>query len=358
MKVPKAKKLSSGKWYIYLRLGGQGISVTGPDEKTCIRNAQQVKADWLAQKRLPEELRPRDPGPTLTEAIDHYIAKRDQILSPATIRGYRKIQKLRFKSTMSRPISEIRDEEWQQILNDERKLVGGKTIKNAFAFVKSVIRAETKHRIDTDDLRPPKVQKHVTAFLQPEEIPVFVKAVEGINVEVPLLLALSSLRASEIAALRWEDIPPRPQSITVRGAVVRDEHDRLVRKDENKTETSARIVPIMIPALAAAIERDRKPSGAVMTITPGALCERVHRICRKAGITDVPLHGLRHTFASLCYHLRVPEALTMEMGGWSDRNTVHEIYTHLARSDVRRYKTALHDFYVEAAEKMQTKSQT
>lgn len=345
MKVPKAKKLSSGKWYIYLRLGGQKIPVTGPDEKTCIRNAQQVKADWLAQKRLPDELRPRDPGPTLTQAIDSYISKRSNILSPSTIRGYRKIQQLRFQSTMPRPISEIRDSEWQKILNDERSLVSGKTIKNAFCFVKTVIRAETGRSIDVTDLRPPRVPKHVTPFLQPEEIPVFVNTVKDMDIAVPLLLALSSLRASEIAALRWEDIPRDPKAITVRGAVVVDEHNALVRKEENKSETSTRIVPVMIPELAAAIERDRKPSGPVLTMRATSLCDRVHRVCREAGITDVPLHGLRHTFASLCYHLRVPEELTMEMGGWSDSGTVRNIYRHLAKSDVDRYRTALYDFY-------------
>ena len=51
MKVPKPRKLSSGNWYIYLRLGGEGVSITETTEKKCIRAAQVIKAKYLAGKR-------------------------------------------------------------------------------------------------------------------------------------------------------------------------------------------------------------------------------------------------------------------------------------------------------------------
>ena len=43
--------------------------------------------------------------------------------------------------------------------------------------------------------------------------------------------------------------------------------------------------------------------------------------------------GLRHSFASLAYHLGWPEMQTMVVGGWSNYETVHKIYTHLAARD-------------------------
>ena len=51
MVVPKPRKLSSGNWYIYMRLGGEGISVTETTEKKCIKAAQLIKAEYLAGKR-------------------------------------------------------------------------------------------------------------------------------------------------------------------------------------------------------------------------------------------------------------------------------------------------------------------
>ena len=94
---PKARKLSSGNWFIQLRLGGESIPVTARTEKECIRRAQYVKAEYQAGKRKA----PEPKGPTLGEAIDAYIARRDAVLSPSTIRGYKCIRKSRFSAVMA-----------------------------------------------------------------------------------------------------------------------------------------------------------------------------------------------------------------------------------------------------------------
>ena len=73
MKVPKARKLSSGKWFIQLRLGGESIPVTAGTEKECTRQAQAVKAEYLVGKRAPKKPEETD-SPTLNEAIDSYIS--------------------------------------------------------------------------------------------------------------------------------------------------------------------------------------------------------------------------------------------------------------------------------------------
>ena len=75
------------------------------------------------------------------------------------------------------------------------------------------------------------------------------------------------------------------------------------------------------------------------------LREAVHKACKKAGVTDVSVHGLRHSFASLAYHLGVPERITMEIGGWSDPGTVNKIYTHIAKTDMEHYQSEMANFY-------------
>lgn len=98
MKVPKARRLPSGMWFIQLRLGGESIPITTRTEKECIRQAQYAKAEYLAGKRAPKKKEPDTP--TLSESIDHYIQERKNVLSPSTIRGYRYIQRNRFKGIM------------------------------------------------------------------------------------------------------------------------------------------------------------------------------------------------------------------------------------------------------------------
>jgi hypothetical protein len=99
MKVPKARKLPSGSWFIQLRLGGESISVTALTEKECTKQAQYIKAEYVAGKREYAE-NEAVTLPTLTKAIDQYIEDRANTLSPLTVRGYRIIQKNRFQDYM------------------------------------------------------------------------------------------------------------------------------------------------------------------------------------------------------------------------------------------------------------------
>lgn len=344
MKIPKARKLESGNWFIQLRLGGESIPITAPTEKACILEAQTVKAEYLAGNRVKAVQEPPAPQcPTLTEAINEYIARRNNILSPLTIRGYRIIQKNRFKATMGRSLDVIEDSEWQTIVNLEAGECAPKTLKNAWHFIRSVVNEATGRY-------PPDVKLGASApsdspFLSWEQITVFVDAVKDTRYAVPALLALSSLRVSEIAALDWKDVPPNPKFILVSGAVVLDENNSKVRKAGNKTTASARNVAILIPELAAALERDRKPSGPLMPYSQNSLRYGIKRVCEAADLPYVGIHGLRRSFASLAYHLRVPEQITMEMGGWDDITTMHKIYTKIAQSDITRYQTEMKTFY-------------
>ena len=142
MKVPKARKVSSGNWFIQLRLGGENINITATTEKECTRQAQFVKAEYLTGKRQPPEPE-GEKYPTLAEAIDLYLAARDSALSPATVRGYTRIKANRFKGLMQRSLSDITDEDYLDACNQEAKLCAAKTLKNAWSFVRSVVEYTT-----------------------------------------------------------------------------------------------------------------------------------------------------------------------------------------------------------------------
>lgn len=135
MKIPEPRKLPPGNYFIQLRLGGESISVTDSSRTACIREVRAMNAEYLAGKRA--KAAPEDP--TLTEAIDSYIAQRSNTLSPLTIWCYRSIQKHRFQTTMPRRLDQIADEGWQGIVNMEAALCAPKTLKTAFAFVRGVV---------------------------------------------------------------------------------------------------------------------------------------------------------------------------------------------------------------------------
>ena len=124
MKVPTPRKMSSGNYYIQMRLGGEYVNVTAPTEKECIRQAQKIKADYLAGERLR-----KSSNITLAAAIDNYIKARENVLSPSTIKGYRDIRSQRLQTYMNKPIKSIN---WQAAINlESRPCLKNKSCTNA-----------------------------------------------------------------------------------------------------------------------------------------------------------------------------------------------------------------------------------
>lgn len=351
MKTPKARKLPSGTWRIQLRLGGESINVNARTEKECVRLAQITKAEYLAGKRqAPLESEPEaEKLPTLRDAIDGYISGRKNALSPSTVRGYQTIRDTRFGTLMDRSLSDITDKEWIDTCQNEAKLCAPKTLKNAWAFLRSVCKYSTGQ--DLPECRLPQIAPNDSTFLDADQIKIFIPAVHGDPCEIPFLLALSSLRRSELLALRWENVDLKHHRILVKGAAVYGPDQKLVQKPTNKNRSSTRWVPILIPELEAALASVKQPEGLVVTRSADNIRVRLQQICRDNNLPVLTIHGLRHSFASLAYHLGVPEKITMEIGGWSDDRTMRKIYTHIAQSDMTRYETVFRGFFEKNAHK-------
>lgn len=350
MKVPKARKLPSGAWFIQLRLGGESIPITAGTEKECIRQATLAKAEYRAGKRQPSVSEPEgaeEKLPTLSDAIDTYIKGRSNTVSPATIRGYRVVQRNRFKSIMGESLSDITDNDFLTAVNEEATLCGAKTLRNSWSLVRSAVKESTGRIVP--DVPLPQVVPNERPFLDAEEIQIFRKAIRGNKYEIPMLLALSSLRCSEIRALRWENVDLKHRRIHVKGSAVYGPDNKLTQKAENKNQGSTRYVPILMDELYDALSEAQQPSGLVAVCPHNYLWSAINKVCRENNLPLVGVHGLRHSFASLAYHLQVPEKYTMAIGGWKNDGTMKKIYTHISQSDVKRYEDAFADFFSKNA---------
>ena len=332
MKIPRIIQLPSGNYFCRLRLNGQSIPITEASYDLCEAKARAIKAGAMEIKKLPPSAK------TLRVAIDEYINDRYHVLSPSTIRGYRTIQRNRLRSVMDKPIGNVRS--WQKAVDDDARVYSPKTVANTWGLVRTVL---------GEYMAPPKVKlpqkiKSVPKYLRPEEIPLFVKEISKTKYAVPALLALSSMRLSEIKALKWENIPEDPAFIRVAGSVVPGEHNVQCERKQNKTVNSARNVPVLIPELTEALKRERG-TGSLMPCHETLLRKMINRTCRKIGAEEVGIHGLRHSFASLAYHVGMPVKIAMEIGGWANESTIMKIYTHIAESDISRYQSEMRDFY-------------
>ena len=341
MKVPTPRQVSSGNWYINLRLGGESISVTEPTRSDCIRTAQLIKAEFLAG-RPAKKKSSRAPDMTLRELLDSYIAKYKPVLSTVTVRGYNVIKNNRFQAVADKPLREIGD--WQKVINAETGLCSAKTLKNAWGLVSAALK-DAKQAVPNVTL--PQIVPKPRPFLDAEEIKKLVAAVKGSDYEIPILLGLHGLRRSEIAALDWSRIDLKAGVIRVEGAVVPDENGRYVYKHTNKTAASRRSVPIMIPELRAALEAvpkaDRK--GPVLKCHINTIHKAVNAICEREGLPLIGAHGLRHSFASLGHHVGVPAHEMQLLGGWTDAGTMKRIYEHIAAADMLKAQNAIARFF-------------
>ena len=337
MKVPEPRKLPSGTWFIQLRLGGESIPVSALTRKDCIRQAEAIKGAHRAGKTE----RKFKTDKTVRELMEDYIAALPADTSPATIRGYEIIKNHRFQSVLDKLPGKI---DWQAAVDAEP--VAEKTLKNAWGFTASCLRAAG---CAVPEVRLPKASasKH-RPFREPEQILQVLPLLKGRKYEIPALLALHSLRRSEIMALDFADIDIKNGTISVHGATVQDKDNQLVRKERTKTAASTRQVPIMIPQLVEAVRREGKTSGPVWAGTPCGLYRTMEDVCKQLDIPNVGAHGLRHSFASLAYHLGMSELEAMEIGGWSNYATMRKIYTHLAKSDRLKAQNKMAKFYENA----------
>ena len=311
-----AKRLPSGNYRVQFTKDGKRMSITRPTAYEAEREAKIL---------LDIEL----PDLTLSEAIDRYIAERKNVLSPSTVAGYRVIQRNRFQSVMHAPIADrIR---WQQVINDEAPDLSPKTLYNSWGLVKAVL---TANGVNVPRVVLPQKITEEHKFFQPEEIKKFVKLIEGHENEAQFLLCLHGLRKSEMLAVTDSDI--KDGYIYVRGSIVKDSANTYVSRQSNKTEKSRRQVPIFVDRL--------KTLPLDHNCAPDTIGDRFQRLCRENGLPEIGLHGLRHSFVSLCYYLRISVMVTMKYGGYSNPAVVQSIYTHLADRELKASEKKLKRF--------------
>jgi integrase len=124
-----------------------------------------------------------------------------------------------------------------------------------------------------------------------------------------VVLIATGLRRSELLALRWSDFDADAATIAVTGKVVRERGKGLVRVDETKTAAGRRVIPLPAFAVAALLERRKRPfvgqQAVIFPSTAGTLRDPENfagqwRAARdELGVPDVSTHSFRKTVATL-----------------------------------------------------------
>lgn len=325
MKIPTVRQLPSGNYFCQLRIDGRSISITDPDEDVVVAKAYAYKAGLLKAKRQPEDL-------TLREACDKYIDSRRSRLSPSTIQGYEKIVSGRFQGIMDKHISRLTNQMLDEAVADEcyvttykSMLVSAKTVKNAYNFIRTVLR---KYAPDLNtDVDLPEVHRKVTVLPDADDI---VRAIMGTSVELPCLLAIwLSFTMSEIRGLT-KSKSIQGDYIVITETVVRiDGKD--VRKETGKEPSRLRKckLPDYLRGLIDNVEGD-----ILVPDSPDAITKRFQRIMARNGLPRIPFHMLRHVNVSLMSELQIPKAVARIRGGYSNDSVMESVYDNAFNSSI------------------------
>ena len=334
VRVPTPKRKGE-TWYAQVMVKGERQYVSANSEEEYYAKAKAFKSGVLEMKKAAPKL-------SLGTAIDKFINDNDSVLSPSTINAYRSYRKTRFQDYMDDDANTIN---YQQMVNEESRTVKPKTVHNAWRLVTASLRHAG---VPAPTINLPKSAKQERPWLDYEQILTLLSACKGKPYELGIILALHGLRRSELLHLTANDVDMENGIIHVRGSSVIGEGNKLVDKDTNKNATSTRDVNIVIPRLNDLVA---DKMGKLVTTNPTTLYGSINTCCRNAGLPEVGVHGLRHSYISLCFHLGWDMQTVMRQGGYSNLQTVNNVYRHLAKQDAENDINKMISFFAQSASK-------
>ena len=339
-KLPTAQRLPSGMYRCQVTVDGKRVSVIDADSDVCQAKAVTLKSGMLEERKNPHPI-------TVEKAMEKYIAIRNNVLSPATIRAYKNVSKNYFKQIKLKKLSSIDEISIQSQINLYAKDKSYKTVKNAVSFLVSVVSED--HPVNIKRLKYPQRIPKEHPYLQANNITKLIDVCRGDVIEIPVLLALwLGMRRSEICALNWEDIDFEKKSVSITKARVPDENNKYVIKNTTKTEKSRRVVscPDYILGRLKDIQPDQsKRAGPLVKMNPNDIYNHLKVICDNNSIPFVGVHGLRHTNASVMLSLGIADKVAMARGGWSSKDTMQNIYQHLFENDKTEADQAINNYF-------------
>lgn len=229
------------------------------------------------------------------------------------------------------------------------------TVKNTRRYLcmclDQAVKSGLLRRNVAKDTKPPKVEKQTIRALTAEQSKALLKVAKekGETIYMAILLALSTgMRRGELLALHWTDVDVKGGTVTVNQSVTTAGGKIIWTKP--KTTGSIRKIPLP-PDVTAELKRFKtwqtehkfvmgdkwENSGLVLANMfgrlnhPGGFSQEYFKpLLPKAGLpSDVKLHDLRHTHATLLLQQGINIKVVAERLGHSNTTLTMNVYSHV-----------------------------
>lgn len=279
---------------------------------------------------------------TLRQAYMEYIAVKENILSPVTVRGYTVLANNTFQQLMDTCVTDINQIAIQSVVNQLAAHHSPKYVRNAHGLLSAVLAMYRPEFV----LHTTLPRKGVSRAYIPDsdDIGNLLREVQDTDPELHkaiLLAAFGSLRRSEICALTTDDIVG--DVIKVSKAVVPNKENLYVTKDTTKSEAGTR--DVTFPHEIILKLRNGCKSGRIVEISPHIITSRFGRFLKKHHIQHFRFHDLRHYQASILHAMGVPDKYIMERCGWKTASTMKNIYQHTMSAKRKQVESEICDYF-------------
>lgn len=315
----KIEKLPSGSYRVQVCRQGIRCSLTF---KTMPKKHEIEKAlmEKLQEKqsKLPEK-------DAMNTYADNFIKlKREQNLSPTTIRGYVSIQNNTPQWFKDIHLDQITDTDLQKLCDEYFIKHSAKSTRNLISFWKNIVKQEIPQFSPNIKLPPRKttVPEYKPTLKDIKRILAYLEGNERYYIVVRLLV--NGLRRGEACAITNKDLS-KDNLLTISKDMIVDENNKQVIKNVPKTDVSYR--SILIPSDLA--DLIRQCDGYVFKGNMHTINEYMHTVQDQLGIPRFRLHILRHFAAALMLKNKFNTIQIEDYMGWEHGSqTMEKVYAY------------------------------
>ena len=223
------------------------------------------------------------------------------------------------------------------------KGLSAKTVRNINQVISSAMDFAKDQKLissnPTDGCALPKLEHKEMKTLPVEQLTSFLREAKESGVfELYYIELATGLRRGELLGLKWEDIDLVQGSLRVQRQVARINGE--VVEAPLKTKNAYRTLPLSADAVGVLQEQRKKsgsspyvfPSPTGGPISPDSVLHMLHRVLKRAGLSKVRFHDLRHTFATLALQNGVDIKTVSGMLGHYSAGFTLDTYTHVTTS--------------------------
>ena len=262
--------------------------------------------------------------------LEKWLAMRAPSLAPRTIESYRRIIR-RCEPIFEMEIGELSTFDLETALEPDISAGKMRTAEQIYVLLRTALADAVELGLikvsPVKSIIKPKKRKSQIRCWTPEEARAYYAATIGDDRQLEQLLPLmAGLRRGEVCGLMWEDIDFKEGIMHVRRQKIWTDGGQVLVTPP-KSEAGIRDIPIS-EALRDALRARRQLSGYVTNLTAHGVAQAIKRAAKRAGVSWVGTHGLRHTFATNAIRMGGDMRSLQMVMGHADYSTTANVYTH------------------------------